>query len=338
MKKFKMNSNLNTGFLAILVIFLGSFNGIAQSSDPNVRDLLLLSKWFEGEFDNDSQNWYEGRGGWPGKEEEKHERIHVIHTRINAPEIGEYVFYIEEYTGGDSTKVGRQRIVNFKSNAPKETIEMELYFLRDSKKYLGTYATPKVFDGLKKESLFGLDGCNVFFKRIGEQYHGSMKDKSCQFGEGDLKRYSVHDMIISENQYWRVDQTYLVKDNSFYKGHPNDIPHKMRKVDWYSCDIAFHEKAYYLPSEKDKRYNDILIHDQGGSRFFENPVDGKTYKVQLREKQYPFYKEGSDFFMVRLIEKGQRASVALAFAQPDPDKAGFQMGWASCVCEKVESK
>lgn len=308
----------------------------AQKSDPNARDLVLLSKWFEGEFDNDSQNWFENRGSWTGKDEEKHERIHAIHIRIDAPEIGEYVFYIEEYNGGDSTNVGRQRIVSFISNGPEETIEMELYFLKEAKKYLGAYRKPEVFQGYKKADLFGLDGCNVFFTRKGEQYHGSMKDKACQFGEGDLLRYSVHDMIISKNQYWRVDRTFLVKNNAFHKGHPNDTPHKMRKVNYYTCNIAFHEKAYYIPSEKDKRYNHVRIHNQGGKKWFENPITGKMYAIQLREKQYPFYKEGSDFFMMRFIEKGELASKAIIISAPDPKKTGFQMGWASCLCEKEE--
>ncbi len=308
----------------------------AQNNDPNARDLVLLTKWFEGAFDNDSQIWFENRRNWAGKEEEKHERIHAVHKRINAKDIGDYVFYIEEFTGEDSTNITRQRIISFKSNAPEETIEMELYFIQDSKKYLGAYQTPEVFKGLKKEDLFGLDGCNVFFKRKGEQYHGSMKDKTCQFGKDDLKRYSVHDMIISENQYWRVDRTFLVKDDSFHKGHPNNIPHKMRKANYYSCNIAFHEKAYYLPSEKDKKFNNILIHNQGGLKWFKNPIDGKTYAIQLREKQYPFYKEGSDFFMMRFKEKGQLASKTIILSEPNPKKIGFQMGWASCICEKTE--
>ncbi len=321
--------------ILLLSFLLVSSNSLqAQKSDPNARDLVLLSNWFSGEFDNDSQIWFENRGSWAGKDTEKHERIHAIHTRIDAPEIGEYVFYIEEYTGEDSTNVGRQRVVSFVSKAPEELIEMELYFLKEAKQFLGAYQSPELLKGIGKEDLFGLDGCNVIFTREGEQYHGSMKDKACQFGEGDLKRYSVHDMIISENQYWRVDRTFLVNNDQFHKGHPNDIPHKMRKVSYYSCDIAFHEKAYYMPSDKDKRYNNVRIHNQGGKKWFENPITGKMYAIQLREKQYPFYKEGSDFFMLRFIEKDQIASKAIIFAAPNPEKTGFQMGWASCVCEK----
>ena len=54
----------------LLLFLLGSIASTVAQSDPNVRDLLLLVKWFEGEFDNDSQLWYEGRRKVP--EAERH--------------------------------------------------------------------------------------------------------------------------------------------------------------------------------------------------------------------------------------------------------------------------
>ncbi|MEM8523896.1 MAG: chromophore lyase CpcT/CpeT [Bacteroidota bacterium] len=320
-------------FLLLSTILPSFFlQSVDAQNDPNARDLIKLTEWFEGEFDNDSQIWYENRYGWKGDPEERHNRMHTFHKRIDFPELGNHVFYVEEFIDDDPTKIARQRIVSFSSEAPETKIRMAIYFLRDAKKYLGTYAKPEIFKGISKEDLFGLDGCDVFFTRQGEQYHGSMEEKACQFGEGDLRRYSVHDMIISENQYWRVDRTFLTKDDSFHKGHPTAEPHKMRKAKYYSCDVAFHEKAYYIPSEKDKKYKATLIHDQGGMAWFDNPIDGKTYGVQLRQKEYPFYTEGSDFFMLRFIEKGKKASTVIVTGELHTEKISFQIGWASAAC------
>ncbi len=327
------NKSIYTIFcLGIFLLLCGGFSLKAQKPDPNTRDLLILVKWFEGEFDNDSQLWYEGRMGI----EDEHERLHTIHAKIDAPEIGKHVFYIEEYTGDDTTNISRQRIVSFKSNAPEDTIEMELYFLKDAKKYIGAYNTPEVLKGFKKENLFGLDGCNVFFKRVGQQYQGSMKNKACVFGEGDLRRYSVHDMTISENQYWRVDRTFLIKDDSFHKGHPNAIPHKMRRADNYLCDIKFYVNSYAEPDPGDVSYKGIKIHDQGGFAWVLYPKNNKKYGFQLRDKEYPFYAEGSDFFMMRFIEEGQKRSNILVTAEPGAKKLSFNNGWASCFCQKIE--
>ncbi|QLG45008.1 chromophore lyase CpcT/CpeT [Costertonia aggregata] len=333
MKKLRF---LTFPILAVISLQASLASAPFDFGDPNVRDLGLIAKWFEGEFDNDEQLWVEGRSDWWGKADEKHGRIHAIHKRIKADSIGKYVFYIEEYMDNDPTKVGRQRIVSFESMGEKNPgIVMKLYFLKEADKYLMASETHEaMLANMTKDALFGLDGCDVIFQRVGQQFHGSMREKACQFGKGDELRYSVHDMIVSENEYWRVDRTFLVKDDSFFKGHPNAEPHKMRKAKVYTCDVSFYEKAYYLPSEKDKNYKDLKVHDQGGTAHVLNPVDGKTYFVQLRNKEYPFYDlSDSDFFFLRFKEEGAQASLALAFAEPNAKKIGFQMNWASAVCE-----
>ncbi|MEO1486402.1 MAG: chromophore lyase CpcT/CpeT [Bacteroidota bacterium] len=320
----------------LLLFLLGSIPYTFAQSDPNVRDLLLLVKWFEGEFDNDSQLWYEGRRKVP--EAERHGRIHATHTKIQADFLGEHTFYVEEYIDDDTTKIARQRVVSFKSMAPEEGIEMEIYFLKEADKFVGADGDASVFKELKQEDLFGLDGCAVIFQRKGEQYFGSMRDKACQFGEGDLLRYSVHDLVVSQNQYWRVDRSFLVKDDSFYKGHPNDIPHKMRLAERYTCDVSFYEKSYAEPDPNDKSYKGLTVHNQGGFTWVTYPKNGKKYGVQLREKEYPFYGEGADFFMMRFIEEGQKRSTILVTAQPGATKLSFNNGWASCFCKKDENK
>ncbi len=321
-----------------LQLTIASPNIIFDLGDPNTRDLEVLANWFEGEFDNDDQMWVEARGDWWGKENEKHQQMHAIHKRVKADSIGNFVFYVEEYLDNDQTKISRQRLVSFHSLKEKPGIAMKIYFLKDASKYaLDSDTHQTMMNTISKKNLFGLDGCDVIFQRKGEQYHGSMESKACQFGKGKEKRYSVHDIILSEKQYWRVDRTFLVKDDSFHKGHPNAEPHKMKKVKYYTCDVSFFKTAYYVPSEKDKSFKNLKVHNQGGKASMVNPINGKTYYIQLRDKEYPFYKlEDSNFFFLRLKEEGQKASVALAFAEPKAKKIGFQLGWVSAVCECEE--
>ncbi|MEM6699525.1 MAG: hypothetical protein AAF599_14075, partial [Bacteroidota bacterium] len=74
-----MNKQIYQLFLvSIFSIFLAFQTATAQS-DPNARDLVKLTQWFEGEFDNDSQIWYENRYSWKGNPEERHHRIHTFH-------------------------------------------------------------------------------------------------------------------------------------------------------------------------------------------------------------------------------------------------------------------
>ncbi|MEM8892097.1 MAG: chromophore lyase CpcT/CpeT [Bacteroidota bacterium] len=318
--------------IILMGMFIGSLPIFAQS-DPYARYLRILLEYFEGEFDNDSQIWLEGRRDWKGNPEEKHQRLHISHTRILHDQVGAHAFYVEEFLEDDSQNISRQRVVSFMSDPEAGGIRMKIFFLKDAAKYAGAQYKTELLDGLTQEELFRIETCDLIFQRQGEQYQGSMEDKACQFGEGAEKRYAVHDMIISKDQYWRVDRSFLVKDDSFHKGHPNDEPYKLRRATYYNCNVSFHEKAYYIPSEKDKRYTDIKIHNQGGMHWFENPINGKKYAVQLREKEYPFYTEGSDFFMMRFKEEGKLASEVIVTTAPHASSISFQIGWASAQCK-----
>ena len=98
--------------------------------------------------------------------------------------------------------------------------------------------------------------------------------------------------------------------------------------------MNFFKTAYYAPSDDDIKFKDVMIHNQGGRVVFDNPMDGKKYAVQLREKEYPFYDmDGSDFFMLRFVEDGQRASKVIVTTGRHPEKISFSMGWASASCE-----
>lgn len=322
-------------FLLLLFCQIAAAEKANIDMDPNARDLVLLTKWFEGEFDNDSQIWLEGRRDWKGLPEEKHQRVHTIHRRVSIPHLGNHVFYVEEYVDDDPEKITRQRLVSFASDQEVAGIRMSIFFLKHPERFVLASTTSDVYDEIDEAAYFAIDGCDVIFKRQGEQYHGAMEAKSCQFGEGELRRYSDHQMVISKSQYWRIDRTFLVKNDQFYKGHPNDEPYKMRKVTYYHCDVSFYEEAYYIRSEKDKHYKEIAIHNQGGMEWFDNPISGKKYGVQLREKEYPFYAEGSDFFMIRFIEEGKKASDVIVTAQPHAKSVSFQIGWASVHCKML---
>lgn len=78
------------------------------------------------------------------------------------------------------------------------------------------------------------------------------------------------------------------------------------------------------------------MHNQGGMVWLENPIREKRYGIQLREKEYPFYGEGSDFFMVRFIEEGKLASEVIVTTAPHAKSISFQIGWASASCKIIE--
>jgi len=62
-----------------------------EQADPFARDLKILTDWFEGEFDNEEQLWFENDPRSNTPEEERHIRLHTVHTRLDLPTFGEHV-------------------------------------------------------------------------------------------------------------------------------------------------------------------------------------------------------------------------------------------------------
>ena len=114
---------------AIVSLWLLMLSGgvVAEDDmDPNARDLLILTDWFEGEFDNEEQRWFYTRNG--GEGEPPHLRIHAIHKRLDLPRIGEHVFYLQHHINDDPTDISRQRIAVFISEPEDQSIRMKQGF------------------------------------------------------------------------------------------------------------------------------------------------------------------------------------------------------------------
>jgi len=70
--------------------------------------------WFAGEFDNHEQVWQQKVNGLEDKA--LHEHIHHIFKRVAALIMGEDVYFVKQYMGGDYDNVFRQRLYQFSKN------------------------------------------------------------------------------------------------------------------------------------------------------------------------------------------------------------------------------
>jgi len=302
------------------------------AADRHARDLVILTTWFEGQFDNDEQLWFEQDYRWQGNESDKHRRNHATHIRLDMPKIGEHVFFVEEYLDNDPENVWRRRLVSFDSHAERG-LRLKLYFIKDN----SIFESANPLDTIKNydlDDVSDLPGCDIWFVREGEQYKGMMEPQACAFGEGEERRYSEHTMIISQNQYWRFDRTWLFSNGEQHSGETASEPSRMRRAHNYSCDVSLPYESYAKPNEKDVKLKGLIVHDQGGTTSFEDPRTGKIYDLQLREKEYPYYTEGSEFFLLRIKEQGAKSSAALVTTAPRPEKVSVNLGKISAFCQR----
>lgn len=83
-------------------------------------------------------------------------------TRIDAPQVGDYVVYLEWRAGGPDGPVSRQRIWSFLADAQGRPAGMDFYTLNTPDLYAGRAQQPWVFADLSPEDLTGYpDGCTL---------------------------------------------------------------------------------------------------------------------------------------------------------------------------------
>lgn len=284
------------------------------NADPNARDMLILTDWFEGEFDNEEQLWYQNDPRSATPEDQRTTRVHSINKRVHLPEFGEYVYYAEEYSDNDPTKIIRQRFIIFSSDLERKSIRMQQGFFKDAKKVLGAQSDVSKLDGLTPDDVFFLNECDVFWNRKADQFEGKMDDKACVFGEGADRRFSIHNLTLSHSKFWRVDETYRVSDNSFYAGPPvPGQPIEMRRSKIFVCNALFRSLDMMQSTETDGQ----RIHSQGGMIHLTRPSDGKEFSIRIREKEYPYYVTRPDFLFLSVMNKGENRSIVYSVSDPN---------------------
>lgn len=310
-------------FLAIMCIVSPSLAD--DAADPFARDLLILTDWFEGEFDNEEQLWFHTRSRAGG---ETPVRIHTAHKRVSLPSFGDHVFYVEEYKDHDPETVYRQRLVIFSSDTDKDAIRMQQGFFKKPDAVRGAHEDVSLVAGLTPDDILFIDECDVFLRRVADQFEGGMDEKACVFGEGDERRYSVHNVVLSKTKFWRDDTTFLVSDDSFFRGTAPGEPTELRRAKFYICDVYF----YGEDRRQQQVVEDLRIHSQGGTGKAIRESDGQEFELLLREKEYPYYTSRPDFIYYSLRESGERLSTAYGVADPQSRQFGMNAGRVGAFC------
>ena len=295
--------------------------------DPHARDLLILTEWFDGEFDNEEQLWYEADPRSQTPEEVRHERLHTMHRRLDLPAFGEHVFYVEEYKNNDPDEVIRQRLVIFSSEGLSGGIRMRQGFFKSPGDALGAQFDPDRLLGLSASDVSFLDECDVYWTRVADQFEGRMKPRACVFGEGETRRYSIHNMTLSETKYWRVDATRLTSDDSLHIGHPEDQPTRMRRADPFICEMNIR-----LDDGSSQRVDNLRLHSQGGTRRVVREDNGEEYILRLRDKEYPFYDTRPDFLFLAVRKANEQRSLAYTVGDPDSRRLGVSISGLLAHC------
>jgi hypothetical protein len=296
-----------------------------KTSDNLDADMARMMTWFTGEFDNYEQVWQQEVDGL--KKEDRHEHIHHIFKPVNAPNIGDTMFFVKQFTDGDYENVYRQRLYKFHKNLAENAIQLTIYSYLDEAKYRNGDQTPEMFENITAEELKTTAGCEVFWRFNGEYFDGVMKENGCFFfSKRSGKKITITDTLrLTDSEIWIGDKAY---DEQGQKVFGRDIQHKNRKVRYFEGWMGM-AKNKVIADANDKDWffdSKVRIHNEGQIIALKDKAGEKTgYSIQLAQLTYqntthPILKLG-------LIEDATGKTVTYIWSETDTSNIGMNLRW-----------
>ncbi|MEM7049266.1 MAG: chromophore lyase CpcT/CpeT [Acidobacteriota bacterium] len=297
-------------------------------------DLAQMMEWFTGEFDN----FWQARTEKAEEVEEPHGRIHSIFAPVSWPELGEHVFYVQQYADGDPDKIYRQRLYSFRPNAEEKAIELVIYAPPDPAAVKDAHLDSSKLEGIEVSDLKSYPGCEVYWQRRDDHFVGFTKEGACRVVSSRSGRTLVisDDLKLTADEIWIQDRAVDAEGNYVY-GHKGGVPHKLNKVRWFECWAAAPKGEAPKEGEGKQEWDlwrPIRLHDQGGSKVLE-PEDERParYTVELFQATY----SGENTVPVLELavrEEGQEKSIAYAWTEPASQRIGINLRTVQIGCKQ----
>ncbi len=284
-------------------------------------DLALMMKYFAGEFDNYFQAWEQLETKAAG---DKFNHIHSVFAPITAPAFGPNAFYVKQYSDGDPSKIYRQRLYSFGLNSQEQAIELKIYTPPDEKAFLDAHKDPAKLNGLTPASMKYSAGCDVYWKRDGENFKGYMKDGACKFfSQRSQKNIVITDtLLLTKDEIWINDQA-RDEAGGYVFGNKENIPSKLKRVKWFTGWAA-------IRKENSEEYGPAFryeIHDQGQIMPVPQP-DGAASKFSVQLAQLVFQGASkTPILKLGVIENATGKTVSYTWANPEAERIGINLRW-----------
>jgi hypothetical protein len=295
--------------------------------------LRLLMNWWPGEYDNHEQIVRQSGGGISVHVYEPVFRIHSHFGRLDLPELGENVLYVEEYLNNDPANISRICVYSLTVDEVAQGVRIKLHAFKDEDRedsMIGAHKDPDRLAGIKVSDLRAFsDPCDVILQFQGGQFNGGMARESC--GEDAWFEYQVS---VGPNFNWTRDrqisrETGEVTWNQT-KG-ANFAWIQMTKARHFICTVNYNLDGDMTKTEF---LTEIEVHDQGGAADIAWP-DGRTLEFQLHTREFASPSERV-FPLFRIHEKGNYVPIAYGWAVDDADRFGLNLGWFYTLCQLKE--
>ena len=300
----------------------GSALARMQSRDL-AASILLLQKWWPGQYDNHEQIVRQSGGGLSVPTSTPFRRLHTDVQAVIAPLLGEHVVAIAQYADNDPARVQKREIAVFSVDVPANAIRAKRYTLADWAPLGDASAAAK----LQPASLTPLgSACDILLRYAGGQFQGNLATGACGAAAGKAE----YELIVGADYIWERGQGRVPRTGKLvWEMAPGS------GFDWYqetrarpyTCNVFADPNGEMA---KTKFLKTIHLHDQGGEAEIAWP-DGRTLVFTIHTRAFTATPE-REYPLFRVHEKGNPVPIAYAYAVDRNTRFGLNLGWFYIRC------
>ncbi|MEM9532484.1 MAG: chromophore lyase CpcT/CpeT [Pseudomonadota bacterium] len=217
----------------ILALIATACTGTSRKQAEGGAEMLdQVMAWWPGDYHNDRQLdqlraagkpiWKADGSGKPG-----HIAVTSHYRRVNLPEFGDQVLYVEETKHGDPSAIFRQRIYTLTRDVDSDVVTVKLWYFKDKTRYLGAWRDAGILAELTPDQMSPLpENCDLTIRRQEARYHMSMPPKQCVFGE----RYFDYQVLLGPDSFWFRDRIVNAATDEVMEAAGNFTYHELDQV------------------------------------------------------------------------------------------------------------
>lgn len=150
------------------------------------------------------------------------------YIKLNRPDIGENVLYVEEYRDYKPEETYRQRIYTLSIDSTTDKVMVKMWPFKNKKKYIGAWKDINMLNDLSKDSISAFpDICDLHVSKIDNAYHMIMNDRDCAFGD-KVFNYQVK---LSKDMFSYRDKITQKSDNKIITTAANFAYHNLNRIE-----------------------------------------------------------------------------------------------------------
>lgn len=306
-----------------------------QDSSPAERHLLVMAELLPGVYDNVNQNHFELRRGL--EERDRHARVRTTVTRIEAPAFGEYAFLWINRTGAEDSARYSWRIATLAAEGDPLEVTMRHYLGGE-----GLATAAEVAD-LQPSALRRTEGCDYFFRRRADHFHGAQRAGACRFDWDGRQVYTSNFIQLSPTSLWFIDDKFDQETGRRVTGVPSGEPFWLERTREFHCYVDIPGVAGGR-DEPFERFEAIVLDDGGTTHWLESRepaprqiglrLQAVTWHV-LNEAGGAFNRDSLVLYLLERAADGSVTSRGYAFTEPGAERLGINQGWLLANCATI---